>query len=93
MAWELKQHDFDHTVGRHYAILHDPATGAEHHLVIFTSHSSCPTCGHVKRNDATGALDFKAILKEELANLEKSHAQSTAYARKFNIPAAKVDKK
>jgi hypothetical protein len=92
MSWQLKQHDFDHTVQRHYAVLHDPATGAEHHLVIFTGHNSCPTCGHVKPIDAVGALDFKAILKEELANLEKSRAQSREYANKFNIPAAKVTK-
>ena len=89
MTWQLKQHEFDHMIGRHYAVLHDPATGAEHHLIIFTGHDACPTCGHVYPKTNTGELDFKAILKEELSALEKSHAQSAAYAKKFNIPAAR----
>lgn len=89
MSWDLKAHEFDHTVQRHYAVLHDPVTGAEHHLVIYAGHDSCPTCGHVKPKTNTGQLDFKAILKEEIANLEKSHAQSVAYAKKFNVPAVK----
>jgi hypothetical protein len=82
MAWDLKAHEFHHSLGRHYAVLHDPTTGAEHHLVIYTGHDSCPTCGHVKPKANTGELDFKAILRDELA----------AYAKKFNVPAAKVAK-
>jgi hypothetical protein len=92
MAWDLKAHEFHHSLGRHYAVLHDPTTGAEHHLVIYTGHDSCPTCGHVKPKANTGELDFKAILRDELAALEKSRAQSAAYAKKFNVPAAKVAK-
>ena len=92
MAWQLKNHDFDHQVGRHYAVLHDPATGAEHHIVIHTGHDSCPTCGHVKPKTNTGDLDFKAILREELANLEQSRMQSAAYVHRHNIPVAKASK-
>ncbi len=90
MSWKLKHHEFDHTVQRHYAVLHDPATGAEHHLAIYTGHDSCALCGHVQPKTNTGELDFKAILQEELANLEASHAQSVAYAKKHNIPVKKA---
>ena len=89
MAWDLKEHEFDHTVQRHYAVLHDPATGAEHHLVIYTGCDSCPACGHARPKTNTGELDFAAILKEELAALEQSHAQSVAYAKRHNVPARK----
>ena len=89
MAWTLKHHHFDHTVQRHYAVLHDPATGAEHHLVIYTGHESCLLCGHVVPKTTTGELDFPAILKAELAALEQAHAQSVAYAKKNNIPVKK----
>lgn len=89
MSWNLKEHHFDHTAQRHYAVLHDPATGAEHHLVIYTGHDSCPTCGHVQPKTNTGELDFAAILSEQIANLEQSHAQSVAYAKRHNVPVKK----
>lgn len=89
MSWDLKHHHFDHTLQRHYAVLHDHETGAEHHLVIHTGHDSCPHCGHVQPKTNTGELDFKAILAEQLANLEQSHAQSVAYAKRHNIPVKK----
>ena len=90
MAWDLKEHHFDHTIQRHYAVLHDPATVAEHHLIIFVGHDACPTCGHVQPKTNTGELDFQAILREELAALEKSHAQSVAYAKKFRVPVLRM---
>jgi hypothetical protein len=90
MGWQLKEHSLDYQSGRHYAILHDPQTKAEHHLIIYLSHDSCPVCGHVQPKTNTGELDFQTILKEELANLEKAHAQSVAYAKKFRIPAKKA---
>jgi hypothetical protein len=37
-------------------------------------------------------LDFKEILKEELANLEQSRMQSAAYVQRHNIPVAKASK-
>ena len=90
MSWDVKHQHFEHDIQRHYAVLHDPTTGAEHHVIIYTGHDSCPTCGHVKPKTNTGEIDLKAIIKEELANLEQSHQQSAAFVKKHNLPVAKV---
>ena len=92
MSWDVKHQQFDHEKQRHYVVLHDPATGAEHHVIIYTGHDSCPTCGHVKPKTNTGELDLQAIIRDELANLEESHRQSVAFVKKHNLPVAKVAK-
>ena len=91
MSWQLKEHHLDKHLGRHYAILHEPVTGAEHHIIVLTGHDTCATCGHVQPKTNTGELDFKEILKSELEALEQSHAQSEAYAKRHGIPILRAD--
>jgi hypothetical protein len=91
MSWQLRDQHLDKALGQHYVTLHEPSTGAEHHLIILTGHDACPTCGHVTPKANTGELDFKALLKNELSALEQSHAQSEAYARKHSIPVLRAD--
>lgn len=90
MSYQIKTQHVNVGEGHHYIVLHDPETGAEHHVMIRTGHDSCPTCGHVKPKDNLGALDLKAIVKEEIGNLEKAKAQTKEWARKHNIPLLKV---
>jgi hypothetical protein len=91
MSFTIHSQHVDKALGRHYVRLHDPDSGAEHHLVIYLGHDACPTCGHVKPKTNTGELDFRAILAEELKNLTVSHAQSEQYAKKHGIPILRKD--
>ena len=93
MSFEIKEQHVDKGIGRHYILLHDPETGAEHHLALYTGHHSCPLCGHVKPITNLGEIDLKALLKEEFANLEISKAQTVAWAKKHNVPILKADGK
>ena len=90
MSFQLKDQHVDEQLGRHYITIHDPETGAEHHLAIYTGHHSCPLCGHVKPHDNLGEIDHKAIIKEEIALLEASKAQTRAHAKKHGIPILKA---
>jgi hypothetical protein len=85
MSYQVKTHHVELNEGRHYIVLHDPETGAEHHTVIYLGHDVCPTCGHVQPKD-NGKLDLKAIIQEEIANLEKSKQQVRGWARAHNVP-------
>ena len=91
MSWQMKDQHLDKALGRHYVTLHKPETGAEHHLIVLVGHDSCPACGHVTPKDNVGDLDFKAILKSEMAALEESHAQAHKYAAKHGVPVLRAD--
>ena len=91
MSWQVKTQHVEADLGRHYAILHDPQTGAEHHLVIYVGHVSCPLCGHVKPLDAVEQIDCREIIKQEMAALEASHKQAKEHARKNNLPLVRAD--
>ena len=93
MSWQVREQHVDLSLGRHYVVLHEPVSGAEHHLMIYVGHDSCPTCGAVKPKTNTGDIDFKAILKQEIEALEASHAQSAAHAKLHNVPILKADGK
>jgi len=92
MSWQVKDQHVDLSLGRHYVVLHEPVTGAEHHVAIYVGHDSCPLCGNVQPKTNTGELDVKAILKQEMEVLEASHAQSRAHAQKHNVPILKAGK-
>ena len=89
----MKEQHIDRGLGRHYIILHDPETGAEHHIPLDTSHRPCPCCGHVWPIDNLGQIDLKALLKEEIGNLEKGKAQTDEWGKKHNVPILKADGK
>lgn len=89
----MKEQHVDKALGRHYIVLHEPGTGAEHHTIIYTGHDSCPTCGHVKPKTNLGEIDLKELLKSEIAALEAAHAQTHAWAQKHNVPILRADGK
>jgi hypothetical protein len=93
MSFQLKHQHVDEYLGRHYIVLHDPDTGAEHHIALYTGHKTCPTCGHVKPIDNLGNIDHKALIREEIKALEASKAQTRAHAKKHGIPTLKADGK
>lgn len=93
MSWQIKAQHVDELLLRHYIEIHDPETGAEHHVVIYTGHNSCPACGHVQPHNNLGEIDVKALVKEEIALLEVSRQQTRAHARKHGIPILKADGK
>jgi hypothetical protein len=92
MAWQVKEQHVDLSLGRHYIVLHEPISGAEHHIAVYVGHDSCALCGHASPKTNTGDLDMKAILKKEIEALEASHAQTAAHARKHNVPILKAGK-
>lgn len=93
MSFQLKEQSVDLGIGCHDIILHDPDTGAEHHIKIFTGHHSCPLCGHVKPIDNLGKIDHKALMKEEISSLEAAKQQTREHAKKHSIPILRADGK
>ena len=90
MSFQVRQQHVDEALGRHYVEIHDPETGAEHHVVIYLGHASCPMCGHIRPHDNLGQIDHKALIKEEIQNLEQSRNQVREHARKHGIPLLKA---
>lgn len=86
MAFEVKSQYVDKALGQHIVHLHDDATGAHHVIQIIVGQESCAVCGHVRIAENVEELNPHAIIRGEVENLEKAHAQSHAYARKHNIP-------
>jgi hypothetical protein len=43
--------------------------------------------------DNLGQIDLKALLKEEIGNLEKGKAQTDEWGKKHNVPILKADGK
>lgn len=86
MAWVIKGQHIDKKLGQHVVVLHNPESDAHHLVQILISHESCPLCGHVKRKTNTHELDPQAIVRAELDELEKSHAQVARYAQKHRVP-------
>jgi len=86
MAFQIQNQYVDKALGQHIVHLHDEVTGAHHVLQIIVGHESCPVCGHVRVVDNAEELNPHELVRGEVANLEKAHAQSHAYARKHNIP-------
>lgn len=93
MSYELKSQHHDEMLGRHYVVLHDPETGAEHHVAIYVGYQSCQLCGHVMPIDNLGEIDHKALIKEEIANLEAAKKQAREHAKKHGIPILRADGK
>lgn len=93
MSHQVKSHHVDMLEGRHYIVLHDPETNSEHHIAVYVNHDTCPTCGHVQPKTNTGELDIKAVIRDEIANLEQSKAQVRDSARKHNVPLLRADGK
>jgi len=93
MSWSLKSDEVDLSLKRHYMVLEESQTGEQHHVAIYLGHDSCPLCGHVKPKTETGELDMQAILRQEIAALEASAAQTTAHARKHNVKMALTGRK
>jgi hypothetical protein len=92
MSWEKKSEHVDMALKRHYVVLEESQTGAQHHVSIYLGHDSCPLCGHVKPKTETGEIDPHAIIRQEIAELEGSAAHTHAYARRHGV-AKKIEKK
>lgn len=85
MSWQVRNQYLDRQIGHHVVHLHDPNTGAEHVLQIIVGQESCPTCGHVKVSENVNEISPREIIAQEIAELEKAHAQAQSYARQHGI--------
>lgn len=91
--WLRKSHEIVKSLGMHVFHLEEPVSGAEHKLQICIGHDSCPLCGHVIPKTNTGELAPYEYEKQELANLDHSHGNQDAYAKKHQVPVRKVVKR
>lgn len=95
MAWQKKntaEHkefvDLGH--GMHVIPLHDPVSGAEHKLQIVVGHDHCTHCGHVSSRSGLDEIDVKGHVQQQIDELNLSHDNQRAYARKHGIPVRGV---
>lgn len=93
MAWQVKEQYLDEAMGHHVIHLHDPEVGALHVLQIIVNHDACPLCGHVSPKTNLGDIDVKAIIAEELQNLEKSRENERSHARTHRLAKMRADGK
>lgn len=93
MSWQVSRQHVDKALGHDIIHLHEPQSGAEHIIQIIVGHQSCPVCGHVRPKTDLGDIDRHAIIAQEIANLELSHANAEAWARKHRIPILGKDGK
>lgn len=93
MAWQVKEQYVHKGIGHHVVHLHEPTSGAEHILQIVIGHEACDVCGHVKVAENVAELDPRALIENEIAELEKAHAQAHHYARKHGVPVVGADGK
>jgi hypothetical protein len=94
MSWQVKEQFIDKALSQHYIKLHDPDSGAEHHLIIHIGPDSCPLCGHVTPKTNLGEIEPQALIKVEIENLEKAKAAAKNYALKHGrLPVVRADGK
>lgn len=87
--WIVKGEYIDKRLGHHVVVLHEPESDAHHLVQIVLGHEHCPACGHVKAKTNTGQLDPQAIVKAELEELNKSHANIERYRQQHRVPLKK----
>ena len=91
MSWQKKSEHLDKRTGIHHVILHEPESGAEHHVQILVGHGVCHSCGAVHQVAKDGQLDIRARIDSILANLQASHDAMEEHAVKHQVPVLTAD--
>lgn len=81
MRWAQKSEHLDKRTGMHTFVLHEPESGAEHHVVF------------LKEELLGEGFDPKVRVAEELRAVQESHDALEAYALKHRVPVRTVDGK